>query len=357
MNSIEQLQTWLENLVIAKPDHGVMRQVQKNLNLLCKTDGGLGKLEPLLVKLAGMQRTLNPRTKERAALVFAADHGVMAERVSRFRAPDSLHMVKGILLGRTAVGVLAQRAGIPLSCWDVGLRGEIARLPGAVHTLHRAKVTQGTRNIAVGPAMTGEQCAEALLAGCRAVRELPEGTKLVVLGEMGMGNTTIAAALSAVYFGLEPEQVVGAGAGNRNLVMKTDVVRRALKANPVHKNHPLDLLTALGGLEVSALAGACLQAAAQGFGIILDGFVTSVSALTACCFKPGVKEYLVASHLSPEPGHRRVVQALELAPLMELDLRVGEGAGALLVIPLLDQAVALLNGMASFTDLGIHPEK
>ena len=342
--------------MIEKPDAGAMRRVRDNLNSLCKTDGGLGKLEPLLLKLAGMQRTTYPSAMERAALVFAADHGVISERVSRFRAGDSLQMVKGILLGRTTAGVLAQRTGIALHCWDVGLLGEIPHLPGAVHTLHRAKVAQGSRNITAGPAMTRDECAGALLSGCRAVRELPEGTKLLALGEMGMGNTTVAAALSAAYFKLEPEQVVGAGAGNRNLAAKAEVVRKALRANPADKNQPLDLLAALGGLEVAALTGACLEAAAQGRGIILDGFVTSVAALLACCFEPGVKDYLIASHLAPEPGQRWVVKELGLAPLLELDLRVGEGAGALMAIPLLDQAVDLLGGMASFIELGIHPE-
>lgn len=354
MDAISLFHQWLNQLDVKTPDLWAANQVRQRLNSLCKTDGGLGKLEDLLIRLAGVQKTVFPRTRKRAVLVFAADHGVVAEGVSNFCTGDTLKMVKGILKGKSAVAVLARRGRVPLYCWDVGVAGEINPVSGALFPLHAAKVAGGTANFALGPAMTTELCAKAILAGAKAVRQLPRKTVLAALGEMGMGNTTAAAALTAAVLNLSSEQVVGGGAGYSNLPHKVKVVNQALKVNSPWGETPFKVLAALGGLEVAALTGACLQGAADGICLVLDGFVTSVAAMIACELNPLVREYLVPSHLSPEPGHRLVLDKLGLSPMMDLDLRVGEGAGGLLIFPLLDQAVALFEQMAAFAELGIR---
>jgi nicotinate-nucleotide--dimethylbenzimidazole phosphoribosyltransferase len=319
----------------------------------CITDGGLGLMAEYLEKLARIQGKVFPETSPWSVLIFAADHGVVNEGVSQFSASDSVRMLRGILCGKTAVGVLAAYHHIPLVCWDIGLCADVEPEHTQMFPLVRAKVALGTKNFVSGPAMTALQCQSALATGRQAVCELPSNVKLIALGEMGMGNTTSAAALTAALLNQLPEKVVGRGAGNNRLGLKQEIVAKALLINSEAIDDPLDALTALGGLEIAALTGACLEATATGKGIVLDGFVTSIAALIATRLDPKVKDYLFASHLAPEPGHQLILAKLGLRPPLTLDLRIGEGAGGLLLYPLLNQAAVLLNELTGFRELGI----
>jgi nicotinate-nucleotide--dimethylbenzimidazole phosphoribosyltransferase len=328
-------------------------ELREFLDSRCITDGGLGLMADYLERLAGIQGTMFPETSPWAVLIFAADHGVVSEGVSQFSGSDSVRMLRGILCGQTAVGVLAAYHHIPLVCWDIGLCTDVEPEHTQMFPLVRAKVALGTRNFEFGPAMTSLQCQSALATGRQAVCELPSHVKLIALGEMGMGNTTSAAALTAALLNQLPEKVVGRGAGNNRLGLKQEIVAKALLINSEAIDDPLDALTALGGLEIAALTGACLEAAATGKGIVLDGFVTSIAALIATRLDPRVKDHLFASHLAPEPGHQLILAELGLRPPLTLDLRIGEGAGGLLLYPLLNQAAVLLNGLTGFQELGI----
>ncbi len=336
---------------------GLNRQIARELRIYlssrCITDGGLGLLGDYVQRLAAIQGEACPATSAWTVLVFAADHGVVQEGVSRFSPADSSRMLTGILCGKTAVGVLAGFHKIPLVCWDIGLINQVPVPTGQIYPLVSAKVASGTANFIFGPAMTEAECSAALKAGRSAVANIPPEVKLIALGEMGMGNTTAASALTAALLNKSPVEVVGLGAGNTDVRHKQAIVAKALEANANSLVQPLQVLTSLGGLEIAALVGACLESAARRKAVILDGFVTAVAALIAIKLEPRVEEYLFVSHLSPEPGHRLILSFLGLQPPMTLGLRIGEGAGALLLYPLLDQASALLQGIGSFSELGI----
>ncbi|HEX3016110.1 MAG TPA: nicotinate-nucleotide--dimethylbenzimidazole phosphoribosyltransferase [Desulfobacteria bacterium] len=348
----------LDTIDISLPDNQAKRQILEKLNKLCKTNGGLGEIETILTKLAGIQGDKVLSTG-RAVIVFAADHGVTAEGVSKFCSSDSMKMTVAILKGESAVGCLAEQMGIPLFCWDVGLKDSVPESTAYVHTLQRAKVAYGTRNFVNGPAMGDQELRAALERGRQAVHQLPQDIRLVALGEMGMGNTTSAAALAAVLLNVLPEKVVGGGAGYADIGHKVTVIERALRNNgfclPVEitPGRVVEVLKTFGGIEIAALTGACLEAALDRRTVILDGFVTTVAAFIAFLLKPAVVNYLLPSHLALEPGHRLLLNKLGLRPVLNLELKVGEGAGGLLLFPLIDSGIVLLEQMASFAELGI----
>ncbi|MEN1957113.1 nicotinate-nucleotide--dimethylbenzimidazole phosphoribosyltransferase [Luteimonas changyuni] len=322
---------------------------------LTKPAGALGRLETLAVELAALQSSDRPAASRAPVLLFAADHGVVAQGVSAYPAEVTVQMLANFAAGGAAIAVLARELGLPLHLRDVGTLAE-GPLPGAVVD----KPCRGTRDLSVEPAMAAGELAHALAAGRRAVDEaLADGADLLLPGEMGIGNTTAASALACALAALPVADLVGAGTGldAARMAHKQTVVERALALHGAAiEAAPLPALEALrrvGGLEIAALAGAMLAAAQRGTPVLVDGFIVSVAALAAVRLNPGVRAWLLFSHRSAERGHQRVLDTLDASALLQLDLRLGEGSGAALALPLLRLACALHNDMATFAEAAV----
>jgi nicotinate-nucleotide--dimethylbenzimidazole phosphoribosyltransferase len=300
-----------------------------------KPQGSLGRLEDLAVRLAGIRGEANPGQLRAVIVLAAADHGVAARGVSAYPQEVTAQMLANFRAGGAAVCVLARQAGAELRVFDLG-------------------VGAGTADIAEGPAMTRERAEDCLARGDAVAAELAaEGFGIVALGEMGIGNTTSASALVAAFLEVDPEAVVGRGTGldDTALARKVEVVRAALAANPGAA--ALGRLAGLGGIEIAVLAGVASGSASRGVVVLLDGFIIGAAALAAERLSPGARDAMVAAHLSPEPGHRLVLEALGLEPLLDLGLRLGEGSGAALALPLVHASLAILDEMATFESAGI----
>jgi nicotinate-nucleotide--dimethylbenzimidazole phosphoribosyltransferase len=308
-----------------------------------KPRGSLGRLEELGCRLAAI-RGFVPHTLDAVIVVAAADHGVAREGVSAYPQEVTAQMVANFAAGGAAVNVLARQAGARLIVVDAGIA-----VPCEHECVRPVRLGAGTANLAEGPAMTAEQVRRGLEAGAALADELRD-VDVVALGDMGIGNTTSASALTAALLGVDADLVCGRGTGldDAGVAHKIDTVRRALEVN--RGNDPL---TALGGFEIVFLAGLTLGCAANGTAVLLDGFITSAAALAAARIDPAVVGVLIASQRSPEPGHALVLDALGLEPLLDLELRLGEGSGAALALPLLRASVAILEEMATFDDAGV----
>jgi nicotinate-nucleotide--dimethylbenzimidazole phosphoribosyltransferase len=321
---------------------------------LVKPPGSLGRLEELGARLAGMAAACPPPAPERPAVVVAAgDHGVLAQGVSLWPAEVTALMVGQFCAGRAAVNALATVVGAQVSVLDVGVAADLPRHP----RLRGARVRRGTADMSVEPAMDREEAARVVLAGAGIAEELTgAGVDLLVTGDMGVGNTTAAAALVAAFCGAAPERVTGPGAGvdSDGLRRKVDVIERALARHRPGPDDPLGALAAVGGLEHAALAGLVLGGAEARVPVVLDGVSTVAAALAARALAPCCSDYLVAGHRSPEPGASVGLDALALEPLLELDMRLGEGTGGVLAVPIVRAAAAALTGMATFEEAGIR---
>jgi len=320
---------------------------------LVKPPGSLGRLEELGARLAAIARVCPPPVPERpAAAVCAGDHGVLAQGVSAWPAEVTALMVAMFCSGRAAVNQLAAVVGAQVSVLDVGVAADLPRHP----RLRSAKVRRGTADLSQEPAMTRDEAARAVLAGAGIAEELTgAGADLLVTGDMGIANTTAAACLIGVFAGAPAVAVTGPGAGGppEQLDRKTAVVAAALERHSSEPADPLGTLAALGGLEHAALAGLVLGGAAAGVPVIVDGVSACAAALAARALAPASAGYLVAGHRSTEPGATTALAALGLEPLLELGMRLGEGTGALLAVPLVRAAAAALAGMATLEDAGI----
>jgi nicotinate-nucleotide--dimethylbenzimidazole phosphoribosyltransferase len=332
--------------------HEAARAVQQCLDQKTKPRQSLGRLEELACRLAAITGCREPPLLAKAVLVLAADHGVVEEGVSAYPADVTAQMVKNFATGGAAVNVLARQAGARVYVVDMGTRVPIIDLPGVLS--HR--LGPGTANLARGPAMSRDTAIAALEIGIRLVHMLQEeGIGLLAIGEMGIGNTTSSSALTAAWTGLPPEEVTGRGTGidEPTYRHKVSIVARALAVNQPLLDDPLDVLSKLGGFEIAGLAGVLLGAAAARLPVLLDGFITGAAALAAVQLCPKVRDYLIASHRSAEPGHRAILQRLELVPLFDLDLRLGEGTGAVLALHLAEAALRIVRDMATFTSAGV----
>jgi nicotinate-nucleotide--dimethylbenzimidazole phosphoribosyltransferase len=327
------------------------RAVQAALDAKTKPPGSLGRLEELAVRIASIRRTASPGPLRAALVLAAADHGVAARGVSAYPQEVTGQMLANFAAGGAAICVLARLAGADLHVFDLGVRS-----PVDAPDVRDLRVAAGTADIAEGPAMTLEQAARALQAGRDVAAELAGGgTGVIGLGEMGIGNSTSAAALAAAFLGAAPEAVCGRGTGvdDAGLARKVEAVRSALAANRLRPADALGTLAALGGFEIAFLAGVAVGAAERNAVVLLDGFIAGAAALAAERLVPGTREAMVAAHRSAEPGHRLVLEALNLEPLLDLGLRLGEGSGAALALPLLRAAVAILEEMATFESAGV----
>lgn len=328
-------------------------RVQHAIDHKTKPLGALGQLEALALQIACVLGSDRPLLREPQLLVCAADHGIAAQRVSAYPAEVTPQMVLNMLAGGAAVAVLARQQGLALTIANCGVNAELAhpRLRD-LRDLRVAGAERGSADCSLGPAMREDQAEQALRQGAALVRELPGNALL--LGEMGIANSSAAALLMCRLSGLPLADCVGRGTGldDAGLLHKQAVLARALAANRQAQT-PLQILAALGGLEIATLAGAVLQAASERRVVLVDGFISTAAVAVAAALQPAVLERCVAAHASAESGHARWLARLGLRPLLQLDLRLGEGSGAALAWPLLESACRLLNEMASFASAGV----
>ena len=318
---------------------------------LTKPAGSLGRLEHLACELAGLQETEEPRATNVPIVIFAGDHGVVAQGVSAYPQEVTIAMMANFAGGGAAISVLARELGSTLEVVDAGTLAQ-SPIPGIVTD----KPRHGSRDFSQEAALTSTEVAFALECGKRAV--LRAGTPdVLIFGEMGIGNTTAAAAIAAALLGIGAEPTTGSGTGvdAKGRALKTRVIDQALVRHGLTKPglSVEDVLCAVGGLEIIAISGAIIAAAQRRIPVLIDGFIVSVAALAAVRLNPSCRSYLLASHRSAEQGHRLVLDALGLQPLIDLDLRLGEGSGAAIALPLLRLACALHNNMATFAEAAV----
>lgn len=333
-------------------DQACAQQAAARQERLTKPPGSLGRLEQLSIQLAGIKADPRPSAERKAVIVMAADHGVTREGVSAYPSEVTAQMVLNFLRGGAAINVLARQAGARVTVVDIGVDYDFAPLPGLVSR----KVARGTRNILQGPAMTPAEAQQALQVGMDVLaEEATRGLDLVASGDMGIGNTTPSAAIAAVLTGLPVAQVTGRGTGvdDAGLAHKVSIIEQAIAVNRPNPADALDVLRKLGGLEIAGLAGVMIGAASRRIPIVVDGFISTAAAMIAVGLLPQVKPFLVSAHRSVEIGHRAMLAHLGLEPLLDLNLRLGEGTGAVLAFPLLEASTRILREMATFDEAGV----
>jgi nicotinate-nucleotide--dimethylbenzimidazole phosphoribosyltransferase len=318
---------------------------------LTKPTGALGRLETLAIELAGLQHTERPRADRAPIIIFAGDHGIAAQRVSAYPQQVTIAMMANFAAGGAAISVLAHELGCSLEVVDAGTLAEAA-MPGIVLD----KPRRGSRDFSQEAALLPKELAFALDCGRRAVmRAVASELDLLILGEMGIGNTTSASAIAAALLGIGAQEITGLGTGLdvKGRERKADIIDSALAYHGLAGADPDKILCAVGGLEIAAISGAVIAAAQRRIPVLVDGFIVSAAALAASRLNPSCRPYLIFSHRSAEQGHRLVLGAIDARPLLDLDLRLGEGSGAALALPILRLACALHNRMATFSEAAV----
>jgi nicotinate-nucleotide--dimethylbenzimidazole phosphoribosyltransferase len=332
-------------------DRDAAARAEARLDQKTKPRRSLGRLEELACRLAAAYGTADPALPAKAVVVMAADHGVAEEGVSAYPQEVTGQMVKNFAAGGAAINVLARQQGARVVVADLGTRH-----PVALPQVRDCRLGPGTANFTRGPAMSRETAVHGLEVGIGLADELAaEGVGLLGVGDMGIGNTTAASALTAVFCGEDPARVTGRGTGvdDGRLRLKVGAIERALRVNRPDPADALDVLAKVGGFEIAGLAGVMLGAAARRLPVLLDGFITGAAALVAVRLSPEARHYLVASHRSVEPGHVAVLGELWQVPLLDLNLRLGEGTGAVLAMGLAEAALRVLREMATFESAGV----
>lgn len=342
---------WVHNpvkpIAMAAYQHALDRQLR-----LTKPPGSLGQLEEIAVRLCGMQNSDKPRLARVQISIFAADHGVAEEGVSAFPQVVTREMVRNFAAGGAAISVLAKHLGAELEVVDVGVCHDTGDIAGVIN----ARVAAGTANFMHGPAMTRMQLAAALQAGQEAVaRAVDRGAQLFIAGDMGIANTTAATAITCALLGKAAREIAGPGTGLDRIGIshKAAVVQCALDLHSAAIKSPLDLLQRLGGFEIAAMTGAYIAAAQQGLPVLVDGFIASAAALLASHIHAGASTWWFYGHTAAEPGHVYILHELNARPLLNFGMRLGEGSGAAMALPLLRQACILHTKMATFDQAGI----
>lgn len=333
-------------------DRAIEPAVRAHLDNLTKPQGSLGELEDLAVQYCLITGSTKPQLAKKRILVFAADHGVADEGISAFPKAVTAQMVHNMLEGGAAINVLARHAGAEVSVVDMGVETPLEEAPGLIGR----PIGPGTANIAKGPAMTEKEAHQALETGIDLAREAKaDGVHILGTGDMGIANTTPSTALLAALLPANPEAITGYGTGidEATLARKTEVIRRALDVNSDSLHDPIQCLAALGGFEIAGITGLVLGAAAMKIPAVIDGFISSAAALTACAIAPHARGYLYFSHCSAEKGHRLFLEKFNARPILDLNLRLGEGTGAALAITIIQAAVNIYNEMATFTSAGV----
>lgn len=349
MNLIEQTCT-----AIPAPHELSRLRVQERLNQLTKPPGSLGRLEELALCLGALQGTDRPRTARKLSVIFAADHGVCARGVSAYPQAVTGQMVANFLNGGAAINVLARQFGTRVLVVDMGVAYPLT-IPADAAVFRNCSLGRGTGDFIDGEAMSETQARAALETGITlALEQADAGLDVIAAGEMGIGNTTSSSVITALVTKRPVEAVVGPGTGVSGdlLRRKHEVVRQAAEKHSAWSSG-FDLLRRVGGFEIGAMAGLMMGAASRRIPFLLDGFIATAAALIACTMAPAVRPYLLAAHCSQEPGHRIALQHLELEPYLDFQMRLGEGTGAAMLLPVLDAAVAVLNQMATFASAGV----
>jgi nicotinate-nucleotide--dimethylbenzimidazole phosphoribosyltransferase len=333
-------------------DPSLVAQAQQRLDRLTKPPGSLGRLEELAQRYVGMTGQVMPKIGHKIVVIFAADHGVVAEGVSAYPQAVTAQMVLNFLRGGAAINALARQVGAEVRVVDIGVAAELPALPGLI--VH--KVRPGTANMAHGPAMTRQEAQRCLEIGITLARQCHEdGVSVVATGDMGIGNTTPSSALVALFTGAAVEQVTGYGTGIDDATrrQKVAVIERALQRHTPRPDDPLGALAAVGGLEIGGIAGLILGCARYRLPVLIDGLIATAGALVAAALQPPVKDYMIAAHTSVEIGQQVAWRFLGQTPLLDLHMRLGEGTGAVLAMPLLEAAIRVYNDMATFDEAGV----
>ncbi len=337
---------------ISPLDQNAIQRASVRLNNLTKPMGSLGVLEDLVIQLAGITGEALPSVQNKMIIVMAGDHGVVEEGVSA--APQSVtpQMVYNFLNGGAGINVLARLAGAAVRVVDVGVADPDLH---SVDLISR-KIRLGTANMAKGPAMSRNEATQAIKVGIEVAQTaIDQGVNLLATGEMGIGNTTPSSAILSVYANASLATIVGPGVGlnSEGIQRKIKAIETALRVNKPDPSDPLDVLAKVGGLEIAAMAGLILGSAARRIPIVLDGFISGASALIATKIAPQVKDYIIASHLSEEPGHKILLEVIGLEPMLRMRLRLGEGTGAALAFNLVEAATRIVREMATFAEAGV----
>lgn len=337
---------------IAELDGPIMEMVASQQQQLTKPANALGRLEKLSARLAGITGQMEPALRPRTVIICAGDHGVTIEGVSAYPSEVTSQMIYNFLAGGAAINVLARQFDVNVVVLDVGVIGDLPTHP----RLRAMKVRRGTANLAQGPAMTRREAVAAIEAGIRvAQEEIAAGANLLLTGDMGIGNTTPSAAITALITGLPISQVtgMGTGVGLAGWRRKCEVIEGALALHLPDPNDPIDILSKVGGLEIGAIAGVIIAGAAARVPVVIDGIISTAGAAIAVLLCPAVKSFIVAGHRGVEPGHAALLDYLDLSPVLDLDLALGEGTGGVLSLPILEAAVNTLNQMSTFEDAQI----
>lgn len=324
-------------------------------NSIAKPLGGLGLLEDMISKIAGMRGTPNLSLNRRTAVIMCADNGVVCEGVSQSDSSVTASVAKEIALGRSSVNLLAGQFGAEVIAVDIGMCADVYDR----RVLDR-KIAFGTGNISAGPAMTREQAQSAVNAGIQLARELSQnGTDIIITGEMGIGNTTTSAAAASVILGISPERAAGRGAGldSAGLSRKIDAIKRAIAVNQPDSSDPFDLLSKLGGFDIAGMTGLFLGGAECGIPVVIDGVISAVAACLAEMAAPGCRDFMLPSHVSNEPAAPLLLEKLGLKAPITAGFHLGEGTGGVMLLPLLDGALAVYNGAHSFDDMDLERYK
>lgn len=343
---------WI-NSPIKKVDQTALQKALYRQHQLTKPPGSLGELEAVVVKLASLQGREKPQLDKINITIFAADHGVAVENVSAFPQSVTLAMIKNFSAGGAAICVIANEIGAELDVINLGTVEALEPLAGVTDE----RLGAGTKNIAVEEAMTQSQLSAALQVGCDVVNKVTDTQQdLFIAGEMGIANTTSAAAIASILLAMDVNVMTGAGTGlnETGVAHKVTVIQKALDLHHAKADgKALDILRCLGGFEIVAICGAYIRCGQAGIPVLVDGFIASVAALVACEMKPSLIDWLLFSHESVEPGHRVIMEHLQAKPLLKLGMRLGEGSGAGVAVPLLKMACSLHQNMATFADADI----
>ncbi len=337
---------------IGRPDEAAMEAARQRQDQLTKPQGSLGRLEELAIRVAGITGRERPTLPRKAVIVMAGDHGVAAHGVSAFPSEVTPQMVLNFLAGGAAINVLARRTGSKVVVVDVGVASDLPSRDGLVSR----KVARGTRNLAVEAAMTHEEAERAIQVGIDVLEaEYQKGLDMVATGDMGIGNTTPSSAIVSILTGRPVAEVVGRGTGvdDEGLARKIRAIEQGIQINKPNPADPMDVLAKVGGLEIAGLVGVILAGAAHRLPVVVDGFISGAAALVAVKICPQVRSYLIPSHRSVEIGHTVMLEALDLQPMVDLNMRLGEGTGAAIVMQLIDDALAIHNEMATFAEAGV----
>lgn len=333
---------------IRPAEHSLATAIQAHLDDLTKPQGSLGRLEEMAMRYSLASGHAKPLPVKARICCFAGDHGVAEEGVSAFPKAVTPQMVLNMLAGGAAINVFARHAGADLQVVDIGVDADLSTASGLLHH----KVARGTANLAKGPAMTRAQVVAALEVGIGLARQAAsDGITLLGTGDMGIANTTPATALFAAFLNLAPADITGRGTGvdDARLKHKIEVIEKSLAVNREALTNPLETLAALGGLEIAGIAGLILGGAALRIPVVVDGFISSAGALAAIRLQPATKDYLFFSHLSGEQGHRAVMRTMGTRPILDLDMRLGEGTGGALAMTIISAAIKMSNEMATFS--------